>query len=99
MAHADMITHLSEELILRILSLLPAKDVVVTMVLSKRWKCIVVLVPRLEYDYAMYQYLGVGSRFLRFVYSSLLLHEAPVLESLCLKLYRKSGVLDIGVWV
>ncbi|ESQ42786.1 hypothetical protein EUTSA_v10015540mg [Eutrema salsugineum] len=40
---------------------------------------------------------GLGSRFSRFVYSSL--HEAPILESLRLKLDRKSGALDIGLWV
>lgn len=99
MAHRDRISQLPEELLLRILSLLPAKDVVVTMVLSKRWKFLWMFVPTLEYDHATYQD-AEGSRFSRFVYSSLLLHEAPVLECLRLKLDRESGTaVDIGVCV
>lgn len=99
MAHRDRISQLPEELLLRILSLLPVKDVVLTMVLSKRWKFLWMLVPTLEYDHAMYQD-AEGSRFSRFVYGSLLLHEAPVLECLRLKLDRESGsAVDIGVWV
>ncbi|XP_033139821.1 probable FBD-associated F-box protein At1g32375 [Brassica rapa] len=99
MAHRDRISQLPEELLLRILSLLPAKDVAVTMVLSKRWKFLWTLVPTLEYDHATYQN-AEGTRFSRFVYSSLLLHEAPVLETLRLKLDRESATaVDIGVWV
>lgn len=98
MAHMDRISHLPEELLLKILSLLPLKDVVVTMVLSKRWQFLWMLVPRLEYDHDMYQD-GEDKRFSRFVYSSLLLHEAPVLESLRFKLDWKSSAIDIGVWV
>lgn len=99
MAHRDRISNLPEELLLRILSSLPAKDVVVTMVLAKRWKLLWMLVPRLEYDHAMYQDDFEGSRFSRFVHSSLLLHEAPFLESLRLKLDRNSAAADIGVRV
>ncbi|CDY41818.1 hypothetical protein HID58_046177 [Brassica napus] len=99
MAHRDRISQLPEELLLRILSSLPAKDVVITMVLSKRWKFLWMLVPTLEYDHATYQN-AQGTRFSRFVYSSLLLHEAPVLETLRLKLDRESATaVDIGVWV
>ncbi|KAL0824416.1 hypothetical protein Bca101_048093 [Brassica carinata] len=99
MAHRDRISQLPEELLLRILSSLPAKDVVVAMVLSKRWKFLWMLVPTLAYDHATYQD-AEGTRFSRFVYSSLLLHEAPVLETLRLKLDRESATaVDIGVWV
>ncbi|CAN7038801.1 unnamed protein product [Brassica rapa subsp. trilocularis] len=99
MAHRDRISQLPEELLLRILSSLPAKDVVITMVLSKRWKFLWTLVPTLAYDHATYQN-AEGTRFSRFVYSSLLLHEAPVLETLRLKLDRESSTaVDIGVWV
>ncbi|CAN6994237.1 unnamed protein product [Brassica oleracea var. botrytis] len=99
MAHRDRISQLPEELLLRILSSLPAKDVVITMVLSKRWKFLWMLMPTLEYDHATYQN-AQGTRFSRFVYSSLLLHEAPVLETLRLKLDRESATaVDIGVWV
>lgn len=99
MAHRDRISQLPEELLLRILSSLPAKDVVITMVLSKRWKFLWTLVPTLAYDHATYQN-AEGTRFSPFVYSSLLLHEAPVLETLRLKLDRESATaVDIGVWV
>ncbi|CAA7062560.1 unnamed protein product [Microthlaspi erraticum] len=100
MAHRDRISNLPEELLLKILSSLPAKDVAVTMVLSKRWKFLWTLVPRLEYDHSMYQDdVDGSSRFSRFVHSSLLLHEAPFLESLRLKLDHYSCAADIGVWV
>ncbi|CAL9243806.1 unnamed protein product [Arabidopsis halleri] len=99
MAHIDRISHLPEELLLRILSLLPTKDVVFTMVLSKRWKFLWMLVPRLEYDHGMYRDDDEEKRFSRFVYSSLLLHEAPVLESFRFKLDWKPSAIDIGVWV
>ncbi|ESQ42790.1 hypothetical protein EUTSA_v10013763mg [Eutrema salsugineum] len=56
------------------------------------------MVPKLEYDHNMYQD-GEDGRFLRFVYSSLLLHEAPVLEKFSLKLGQKSGAIDIGACV
>ncbi|XP_010485175.2 PREDICTED: probable FBD-associated F-box protein At1g32375 [Camelina sativa] len=100
MAHMDRISHLPEELLLRISSLLPSKNVVVTMVLSKRWKFLWMLVPRLEYEHVIYR--GTEDKsFSRFVYSFLLLHEAPVLESLRLRFNHswKSSAIDIGVWV
>ncbi|XP_010476450.1 PREDICTED: putative FBD-associated F-box protein At5g50270 [Camelina sativa] len=56
-------------------------------------------VPRLEYNDDMYQDGEDRGRFFRFVYNSLLLHEAPVLESMCLKLGQKIGAIDIGVCV
>lgn len=75
----DRISELPDALLLKILSLLPTKDVVVTMVLSKRWQHLWMMVPRLEYSDVMHR---DNVRFLRFVQSSLQLHEAPVLENL-----------------
>ncbi|CDY41819.1 BnaC02g12300D [Brassica napus] len=47
----DMISKLPEDLLLRILSELPtAKDVVATMVLSKRWQPLWKSVPKLVFD-------------------------------------------------
>lgn len=92
----DSLSQLPEALILRILSLLPAKDVVATMVLSKRWQSIWTLVPKLIYDDS-YQNIEYG-RFSQFVDRSLLLHEAPVVETLHFKLAQKSGAVDIGLW-
>ncbi|CAH2069751.1 unnamed protein product [Thlaspi arvense] len=92
------ISELPEALLLKILSLMPTEKAVATMVLSKRWQFLWTMVPRLEYDHNMYRD-GEDGRFLRFVYSSLLLHEAPVLESFSLKLGQTSGAVDVGVCV
>ncbi|CAH2069748.1 unnamed protein product [Thlaspi arvense] len=96
MPRIDWISELPEELLLRILSLLPARDVVATMVLSKRWQFVWMHVPRLVYDDT---YQGIEHEsFSRFVERSLLLHEAPVLELLHFKLRKSSNVVDIGLW-
>ncbi|CAL9243805.1 unnamed protein product, partial [Arabidopsis halleri] len=92
----DLISQLPDAVLLVILSLLPAKDVVATMVLSKRWQFLWMLVPRLVYD-DNYQNIEYG-RFSRFVDRSLLLHEAPTLKTLHFKLGQISGAIDIGVW-
>ncbi|KAJ4905708.1 putative FBD-associated F-box protein [Raphanus sativus] len=94
----DRISHLPEHLLLKILSFLPStKDVVATMVLSKRWQFLWTLVPRLVYDDDDWNTREEGS-FSRFVNISLLLHEAPVLESLQFNLGENSSDVDIGVW-
>ncbi|XP_010461060.1 PREDICTED: probable FBD-associated F-box protein At1g32375 [Camelina sativa] len=94
----DRLSQLPEALLLRIMSLLPAKDVVATMVLSKQWQLLWMLVPKLVYDDS-YQDIEYG-RFSRFVDRSLTLHEAPVLDTLHLKLGKTScGSGDIRVWI
>ncbi|CAH2069752.1 unnamed protein product [Thlaspi arvense] len=86
----DKISELPDELILTVLSSLPAKDVVSTMVLSKRWKFLWMFVPKLECDYN-------DRRLCRFVNSLMLLHEAPVLECLRFNVSQKTGaILNIG---
>ncbi|KAF8093007.1 hypothetical protein N665_0393s0009 [Sinapis alba] len=93
----DRISQLPEHLLLKILSFFPTtKDVVATMVLSKRWQFLWMLVPRLVYD-DNHQNI-TKENFSRFVDRSLLLHEAPVLESLQFKFGGKSSDEDIGVW-
>ncbi|KAJ4907191.1 putative FBD-associated F-box protein [Raphanus sativus] len=97
MAHMDRISHLPEALLLRILSKLPTtKDVLTTMVLSKRWERLWKSVPKLVYD-DTHQNNDIG-RFSRFIDRSLILHEAPV-ETLHFKLTQTSLVVDIGVWI
>lgn len=97
LASMDRLSQLPEALLLRILSLLPAKDVVSTMVLSKRWQFLWMLVPKLVYDDS-YQDIEYG-RFSRFVDRSLTLHEAQVLDTLHLKLGKTCGTGDIRVWI
>ncbi|XP_056862423.1 probable FBD-associated F-box protein At1g32375 [Raphanus sativus] len=98
MAHVDRISHLPEALLLRILSKLPiAKDVLATMVLSKRWEHLWKSVPKLVNDDSC-QNIDDSGRFSRFVERSLFLHEAPV-ETLHFKLTKKSLAVDIGVWI
>ncbi|KAL1195804.1 putative FBD-associated F-box protein [Cardamine amara subsp. amara] len=93
----DRLSQLPEALLLKILSLLPAKDVVLTMVLSKRWELLWMLVPKLVYDDS-YQDFEYG-RFSRFVDRSLALHEAPVLDALHFNLGKTCGTGDIRVWI
>ncbi|XP_010476598.1 PREDICTED: probable FBD-associated F-box protein At1g32375 [Camelina sativa] len=93
----DTISDLPDTLLLKILSSLPAKDVVATMVLSKRWQTLWMLVHKLEYDdsYQNPKY----ERFSQFVDRSLFLHEAPVIETLHFKLGKICGSGDIRVWI
>lgn len=94
----DMISQLPDGLLLSILSLLPsAKDVLATMVLSKRWQSLWMFVPKLTYDGSS-QDIDYGS-FSQFVDRSLFLHEAPVIETLHFKLGPTCGSGDIRVWI
>nr|VDC79435.1 unnamed protein product [Brassica rapa] len=94
MPPVDRICHLPDALLLRILSEVPtAKDVVATMVLSKRWEPLWKSVPKLVYDDS-YQNIDDVGRFSRFVDRSLILHEAPV-ETLHFKLTQKVSCLQL----
>ncbi|KAG7534455.1 F-box domain [Arabidopsis thaliana x Arabidopsis arenosa] len=93
----DSISLLPDDFLLHILSLLPTKDVLNTSVLSKRWRYLWKLVPKLQYiDIDENADHGI---FVRFVDRSLLLSMAPVLESLHLNLGRHCSDVDIGFWV
>ncbi|CAA7062558.1 unnamed protein product [Microthlaspi erraticum] len=95
----DRISQLPEALLLKILSLLPnTKDVVSTMVLSKRWQFLWMHVPKLVYDDSC-KNIAYG-KFSRFVDRSMLVHEAPVIETLQFKLGKTCvGEDDIQVWI
>ncbi|EOA14711.1 hypothetical protein CARUB_v10027989mg [Capsella rubella] len=103
----DRISHLPDEVLSRILSFLPTKDVMRTMLLSKRYKSLWITVPRLEFDELTHFPERVSLRcpdpdygiFRRFVDRSLMSREGLVLQSLNLKLGRHSTYDDIEIWV
>lgn len=93
----DWIIELPDELLLRVLSLLPAKDVVATMLLSKRWQFLWTLVPKLEYEFNTSQDSDQDKRLLLFINIFLPLHKAPVLETLRFKIGENArAIVDIG---
>lgn len=108
----DKISALPDELLVQILSLVPTKDAVATMILSKRWRYIWTMVPKLDYNMndgihkvGFLDFLFGKSYqrwFLRFIDESLLVHKAPVLEKLAIELGGKCPVdvnVDVGKWI
>ncbi|KAG2248533.1 hypothetical protein Bca52824_088161 [Brassica carinata] len=94
----DIISHLSDDLLLRILSFVPTKDVVATSLLSKRWECLWTSVSKLGYDDS-YHHTGDYKNFSQFVYRSLLSNKAPVLDKLHLKLGPDCPFIDVELWI
>ncbi|EOA18710.1 hypothetical protein CARUB_v10007288mg [Capsella rubella] len=93
----NIISQCPDDLLLRIMSCIPTKDVIVTSLLSKRWRYLWRSVPKLEYDCR-----SQNKRFTQFVYRSLLKHNAPVLQRLDLKnlsLHPECRAVDIGLWI
>ncbi|CAG7880008.1 unnamed protein product [Brassica rapa] len=94
----DRISQLPDELLLKILAMLPTmKDVVDTMLLSKRWQLLWMMVPRIKYK-DTYKNPKYGS-FSLFVDRSFFRHEAPVIEALHFKLGSICGSEDIQAWM
>ncbi|EOA26149.1 hypothetical protein CARUB_v10019585mg [Capsella rubella] len=91
----DRISELPEDLLLHILSKLPTKDVIATSVLSKQWRFLWTVVPRLEF-------VSPSKNFAQNVGRCLLSHKAPVLESLHMMVEDtcdEQYIGDIGAWV
>ncbi|XP_010440352.2 PREDICTED: putative F-box/LRR-repeat protein At4g15060 [Camelina sativa] len=80
----DKISGLPDELLLKILLLLPTKTAVRTSILSKRWEFLWMWLPKLEYDCSDYS-AAEQERLKRFINLNLPFHKAPVIESLHLK--------------
>ncbi|XP_010483164.1 PREDICTED: F-box/FBD/LRR-repeat protein At5g56420-like [Camelina sativa] len=106
----DKISQLSDDVLIKILSLLQTKDAVAMSILSKRWKSLWTLVPTLifgEYPEDREDEDEVPKtndeshciNMSQLVYGTLLLHKAPVLE--CFHLNRASGCSpsEIDLWV
>ncbi|XP_010507624.1 PREDICTED: putative F-box/FBD/LRR-repeat protein At1g22000 [Camelina sativa] len=90
------ICELPEDLLLRILLLLPTKDAVATGILSKRWRCVWKMLHELAFKDD-----GQGSEsFGWFVEKSLQHHKAPELVSLVVELGPQCPVdVDVRKWV
>ncbi|XP_056856442.1 FBD-associated F-box protein At5g56380 [Raphanus sativus] len=103
----DSISHLPEEIIVKILTFLRTKDVMRTMVLSKRWKSLWILVPRLEFDEVTHFFGSESERatrpdyvkFWRFVDRSLMSRAGQVLQSLYLRLSQYYKYDDVEIWL
>lgn len=92
LSHSDRISHLPDDLLVQILSLIPVRNAVSTSLLSKRWKSVWKMSPTLVYDETC-PYIG-SLGFDQFCGVSLKLHEAPVLKTLVLKLVEDSDSID-----
>ncbi|CAL9239295.1 unnamed protein product [Arabidopsis halleri] len=95
---SGVISDLPEALLLQILSLLPVKDVVSTSVLSKPWRSLWKLVPKLNFGYENNQ--SEHETYSEIVCRLLLSNKAPVLESLHLDFKAgKCRAVDVGMWI
>uniref|UniRef100_A0A1J3FY84 F-box/FBD/LRR-repeat protein n=1 Tax=Noccaea caerulescens TaxID=107243 RepID=A0A1J3FY84_NOCCA len=101
LSNEDRINHLPEALHLHILSLLPTKDAVATSALSKQWRSLWKLVPKLDFNDFVYEYNpSERDAFSETVSKVLLSHKSPVLESLRIHFrVDKSRAADIGMWI
>ncbi|KAG7538177.1 F-box domain [Arabidopsis suecica] len=101
----DMISNLSDDLLLKILSELPTKDVVATAVLSKRWKFLWMMVHKLDFD-DNFEYEDVVDglpsnyeRFLQFVDRVMVFHKAPVIKTLKFRVGRWCNTEEMAHWI
>lgn len=83
---SDMISNLPDDLLIRILSLLPISEAMNTSLLSKRWESLWKMMPVLKYVEKSCPTM-TSQGFVEFCRRSLQLHEAPVLKTLKLSNY------------
>ncbi|EOA23999.1 hypothetical protein CARUB_v10017214mg [Capsella rubella] len=99
----DRISELPDALLLQILSSLPTDNAIATSVLSKRWRSLWTMLPKLKFDSDFNPVFDDDNidpcMFSENVYKSLSLHKAPVLESLHLKFEGRTDCLDVGIWI
>ncbi|XP_010476721.1 PREDICTED: putative FBD-associated F-box protein At3g50710 [Camelina sativa] len=109
-----MISDLSDDLLLEILSSLPARDMVGTMLLSKRWKFLWTMVTKLHFDDSFKDYYYDDEdedyvtdgekffpyrRFRQYVDKFMILHKSYVLETLTFELGLVSRTDDLATWI
>ncbi|CAN6812726.1 unnamed protein product [Brassica oleracea] len=85
----DRISPLPDDLILKILSFPRTEVAITTSLLSKRWRDVWKHVPKLEY---------YAPRASPFVHNFLLLHKAPVLQTMHVRLSQNHRPTDIEIW-
>ncbi|KAL1195210.1 putative FBD-associated F-box protein [Cardamine amara subsp. amara] len=95
----DRISNLSDDLLLKILSELRPKDVIATTLLSKRWKFFWTMVPRLDFNDKCEHNLSKFGSFRKYVDRSMVLHRAPVLQSLKFEVGPCCSSEDIATWI
>ncbi|KAF8102690.1 hypothetical protein N665_0197s0050 [Sinapis alba] len=91
------ISELPDELLLRILSFVPTKDIVAASLVSKVWRSLRTKVSRLTYEAPYYPDKATG--FLRFLKESLLSHQPHALETLYIDVKQCSLGVDIRPWI
>ncbi|KAJ0246922.1 FBD domain-containing protein [Hirschfeldia incana] len=95
----DRISGLSDELLLKILMLVPTKVAVSTSILSKRWEYLWMWLPKLDYGRG-YPSESECERLRCFLDRNLPLHRAPVIESFRLELFTSRFKPEsIKMWV
>ncbi|CAH2078924.1 unnamed protein product [Thlaspi arvense] len=96
----NMINDLPSDLLVKILSLLPTKDAVATMVLSKQWLSVWTMVPILTYKESNNISEGEHKSVWHFLDMSLKFHKAPILEFFDVELGPQCPVdVDVGKWI
>ncbi|CAA7062540.1 unnamed protein product [Microthlaspi erraticum] len=89
------INDLSNDLLVKILLSIPTKDIVATSLLSKRWRSVWKLVPKIHHDDCSY----TATASSQFIEKFLQLNNAPFLESLRLRLEKNYTPRDYERWV
>ncbi|CAH8385331.1 unnamed protein product [Eruca vesicaria subsp. sativa] len=83
------ISELPEDLLVKILLLIPTKEVVATSLLSKRWRSVWKLVPKLDFHDGSYRYHATSAAPSDFITKFLELNISPVLETFHLNLCNR----------
>ncbi|ESQ56156.1 hypothetical protein EUTSA_v10027344mg [Eutrema salsugineum] len=95
----DRISNLSDDLLLKIVSSLPTKDVVSTMILLKRWRFLWTMVSKLYFCDSFVLDHSTYIRFRNYVDRSMLLRRGPVLETLKFDVGPCCNTIDMSRWI